>query len=234
MKKINELLKAYVIDIVRRPVNLLFAIIMVLGILFLTAFVLNTGAKAEIIASYSVFIASYTSLVILSQGVPTDKEKGLYRMYRSSRLSKFEYISSKVLTTSLSLFISLLVAVVGYFAADVYLSIWILLVLLLSSLAHAGIGLVVASYVENSSEAQRLIQVLFFAMLFLAPVFYTPEGLPEIIQIVQKIVPLTYGVEAMRALMVDGKGIEAVWQNLLIPTGLTVASLVAGYRKLEF
>lgn len=234
MDKITELLKADLLDIIRRPANMFFAIIMILGILFLTGFVLNTGTTADIIASYAVFISAYTGFIMTSMAVLTDRDRGLYRMYRSSKLSKIEYVVSKISYTSLSLLLSALILIIGLFTSEIFLSWMIIPVLILSILSHAGMGLLIPAFVETTQEAQRIVQVLFFAMVFLSPVFYTSEGLPQIIQLLQQIVPLTHGVEAMRIIIVDGNGIQQVWSQLAILTGLTALTFSIGYRKLDF
>lgn len=234
MNKITELLKADLLDIIRRPANMFFAVVMVLGILFLTGFVLNTGTTADIIASYAVFISAYTGFIMTSMAVLTDRDRGLYRMYRSSKLSKIEYVVSKISYTSLSLLLSAMILIIGVFTSEIFLSWMIIPVLILSILSHAGMGLLIPAFVETTQEAQRIVQVLFFAMVFLSPVFYTSEGLPQIIQLMQQIVPLTHGVEAMRIIIVDGNGIQQVWSQLAILTGLTALTFSIGYRKLEF
>jgi len=234
MNKITELLKADLLDIIRRPANMFFAVVMILGILFLTGFVLNTGTTADIIASYAVFISAYTGFIMTSMAVLTDRDRGLYRMYRSSKLSKIEYVVSKISYTSLSLLLSAMILIIGVFTSEIFLSWMIIPVLLLSILSHAGMGLLIPAFVQTTQEAQRIVQVLFFAMVFLSPVFYTSEGLPQIIQLLQQIVPLTHGVEAMRTIIVDGNGIQQVWSQLAILTGLTALTFSIGYRKLEF
>lgn len=234
MKKITELLKVYLLDKFRRPVDLFYTVLMVVGVLALSAFVINQGTTAEIIASYTVFISSYSAVWMISQSIPGDKQKGLYRMYRSSRLSKLGYVSAKLAIASLTILLSLLVVLVGYFAAPVALSGGVLLVIVLSFLAHAGFGLIVASYVKTPNEAQTIVSIILFAMIFVSPVFYTPEALPQVVQVVQKAIPLTYSIEAIRRLMVEGSSLYQVWRQVALLATLSVASISLGYRKLEY
>ncbi len=234
MKKIIELLKAYLLDTIRTPIGVFYGVIMVLGIFGLTGFVLNQGTTAEIAASYSVFIASYAAISAVAYSITGEKEKGLYRMYRSSKLSKSEYVSEKILMASLPVVFSALVIFIGALTAPVQLSVLIVPVLLLSVLAHSGLGLIAGAYFNNHSDMQKVITIFLFAMIFLAPVFYTPGMLPEPVQMVQKAVPLTYGVNSMRTLMVDGGGLAEIQRSLALLTSLAVTSFVVGYRKLEF
>ncbi|MBC5792860.1 MAG: ABC transporter permease [Nanohaloarchaea archaeon] len=234
MRKVKQLLKAYLLDTIRNPVNMLYGVLMVFGVLGLTAFVLNQGTTAEIVASYSVFIVSYAAISAIAYSIAGDKEKGLYRMYRGSRLSKTEYVSAKVLIASLPVVFSFMVIGVGTLATSLNLGIEILPILVLSVLAHAGIGLLIGSFVTEHADVQKFLTIFLLGMTFLAPVFYTSNSLPEILVLVQQFIPLTHGVEAMRAVMVDGAGIEAVWTALLLLSILSAAGFILGYRRLEF
>lgn len=234
MKKIIELLKAYLLDTLRTPANLLFGLLMVLGVFALTGFVLNQGTTAEIVASYSVFIASYAAISAVAYSITGEKEKGLYRMYRSSKLSKLEYVAEKIAVAGLPLIFSLMIILVGYFVAPINISVSVIAILLLSVLAHAGIGLIFAAYFDSHSDMQKIVTIFLFGMIFLAPVFYTPENLPSMFRFLQQIVPLTYGIESMRSVMIEGSGVFVVWKQLVLLSSISAISLVVGYRKLDF
>jgi len=234
MNKIIELLKSDLKDILRRPANVAITFVMVFGILLLTGFVLNEGATSEIIASYSVFIAAYVGFIITAMGIPSDRESGLYRMYRSSKLSKKSYVTARTAYSIIGLFLALLVIAVGVPTAQINLHWLVLPVLMLSILSHIGIGLLIPAFVERTQEAQRVSQIIFFAMIFLAPVFYTSEKLPEIVQLSQQFVPLTHAVEAMRTITVDSGGLTETIYPLSLLTALTVLAFTAGYRKLDY
>lgn len=232
MRKVFELIKAYLLDTLRTPVGVIYGLLMVLGVLGLTGFVLNQGTTAQIIASYTVFVVSYASLSAVSYSITGEKEKGLYRMYRSSRMTKLEYITEKIVLASLSLVFALLVIVIGLFTSDIHLSVFLVPIILISLLAHAGIGLVFGSYLDTHSEIQKVMTLVIFGMAFLSPVFYTPDMLPVSIQYLQNIVPLTYSVEAMRTAMVNGS--YSILRELLVLSLVAVSTLWFGYRKLEF
>lgn len=234
MKKVIELLKAYLLDLVRRPANLVFGALMVFGVLILTGFLLNQGTTSEIIASYSAFIASYAAVSAVAYSITGEKEKGLYRMYRSSKLSKKDYVIEKLVMSSLPLGFSFAVILIGYFTTPIELSPLIVPVLLLCVLSHSGIGLVFGAYFNTNEEMQKVVTIFLISMIFLAPVFYTAKDLPNAIQAVQRLVPLTYGAEAMRAILIEGGTLNQIKEQLAVLSGLTVISLGIGYRKLEF
>ncbi|MBY6293992.1 hypothetical protein GLU60_01230 [Nanohaloarchaea archaeon H01] len=234
MKKVIELLKAYLLDLLRTPIEIFYGLLLTLGFLVLTAFILNQGAKAEIIASYSVFVVSYAAISAVAYSITMEKENGLYRMYKSSKLSKTEYVAEKVVMALLPIFFSLIVVVIGYVASNIVISALIFPILLISALAHAGIGLIFGSFFETHSEMQKAITLFLFGMFFLAPVFYSPESLPDFVLTLQRAIPLTYGIEAMRSVMVDGSGISGIWSEIFLLSILSIGSFLIGYRRLEF
>lgn len=234
MRKVVELLKAYLLDLLRRPANLIFGALMVFGVLILTGFLLNQGTTSEIIASYSAFIASYAAVSAVAYSITGEKEKGLYRMYRSSKLSKKDYVLEKLLMSSLPLGFSFAVIAVGYFTTDIQANLLVVPVLLLCVLSHSGIGLIFGAYFNTNEEMQKVVTIFLISMIFLAPVFYTAKDLPTMIQLAQRLVPLTYAAEAMRAILVDGATINQIKQSLIVLSGLTITTLGIGYRKLEF
>lgn len=73
----------------------------------------------------------------------------------------------------------------------------------LFGLAYAGIGLTVALRTGNA-EATQSSFILFFPLIFLAPTFVPMEILAPWLQTAATLNPITYLLEGMRALTVDG------------------------------
>lgn len=234
MRKVIELLKVCLLDTMRNWTNLLFGVLMMLAVLAITGFVLNQGTTAEIVASYSAFIVSYAAVSAVAYSITGEKEKGLYRMYRSSKLSKENYVIEKVIMASLPLILSALIIGIGVAVSDAVLSWLIAPILVLCVLSHAGIGLIFAAYFETHEDMQKIITLFLIGTMFLAPVFYTTEGLPNIVQLAQNIIPLTYGVESMREVMVQGSNLGVIWKDMALLSVLSVLTMSLGYRKLEF
>ncbi len=87
--------------------------------------------------------------------------------------------------------------------------------LLLSAMAFSALGAFVSVAVREVFEAQTLANFIRFPMMFLGGVFVPVASLPEGLQIVARLLPLTYAVEALRAAL-EGK-----------PPGVAVLDLVA-------
>jgi ABC-2 type transport system permease protein len=80
---------------------------------------------------------------------------------------------------------------------------WFLLVLalLFSAATFSALGAFVSVAVKEVFEAQTLANFIRFPMMFLGGVFVPVDSLPTALQVIARILPLTYSVEAMRVAM---------------------------------
>jgi ABC-2 type transport system permease protein len=75
----------------------------------------------------------------------------------------------------------------------------LLLALLLSAAAFSALGAFVSVAVREVFEAQTLANFIRFPMMFLGGVFVPVAAMPLGLQVVARLLPLTYSVEALRA-----------------------------------
>jgi ABC-2 type transport system permease protein len=110
----------------------------------------------------------------------------------------------------------LIIALVVFGAGGVN---WPLLVLslLLAAAAFAALGAFVSVAVKEVFEAQTLANFIRFPMMFLGGVFVPVNSLPFGLQVVARLLPLTYAVETLRAAMMGGP-LLAVVLDLLVLT----------------
>jgi ABC-2 type transport system permease protein len=71
-------------------------------------------------------------------------------------------------------------------------------VLFIVSIAISSLGLLVASRMKSQQGFQMVIQLLIMPLIFLAGVFYPVNNVPLVMEVISKINPLTYGVDAIR------------------------------------
>jgi ABC-2 type transport system permease protein len=89
---------------------------------------------------------------------------------------------------------------------------WLLLLLsmVLSAAAFSAMGALVSVAVKEVFEAQTLANVFRFPMMFLGGVFVPVASLPLGLQIVARLLPLTYAVEALDVAMTGSPSITAI------------------------
>jgi ABC-2 type transport system permease protein len=83
---------------------------------------------------------------------------------------------------------------------------WLLLVLalLLAAAAFSALGAFVSVAVREVFEAQTLANLIRFPMMFLGGVFVPLAAMPPALQVIARLLPLTYSVEALRAALSGG------------------------------
>jgi ABC-2 type transport system permease protein len=83
---------------------------------------------------------------------------------------------------------------------------WLMLALalLLSAAAFSAMGAFVSVAVKEVFEAQTLANFIRFPMMFLGGVFVPVDSLPGWLQVIARLLPLTYSVELLRAALTGG------------------------------
>jgi ABC-2 type transport system permease protein len=89
---------------------------------------------------------------------------------------------------------------------------WLLLLLamVLSAAAFSAMGALVSVAVKEVFEAQTLANVFRFPMMFLGGVFVPVASFPPGLEVVARLLPLTYAVEALDVAMTGGSSTTAI------------------------
>lgn len=81
-------------------------------------------------------------------------------------------------------------------------------VMLLVALAASALGILVASRMRSMEGFQLIMQSTIMPMIFLSGVFFPVSNLPSWMSIIVKINPVTYGVDAIRQIVLAGEQVE--------------------------
>lgn len=100
-------------------------------------------------------------------------------------------------------------------------------IILLVVLAHLPIAVVTAAMVLAFRTRGPLPQLVLLASSFLGGVYYPTTVIPGWIESVSAFLPLTYGLTALRAVLLEGRSITTVWRDLAILAVFTVTALLA-------
>jgi ABC-2 type transport system permease protein len=116
-----------------------------------------------------------------------------------------------------------------------------LLLLAVASVSFVGVGMVTAVLPLISPE--KGAQLGFIAqglLLVVSGVYYPVEVMPGWMQAIATLSPATYALHGIRATMLDGQGVSAVWGDLwpllvlgvvAIPAGLAIFRAGERYAK---
>ncbi len=97
----------------------------------------------------------------------------------------------------------------------------LIIFMVLLSFAIAGLGLLIASLMTTTESFSVVMQVLFFPMFFLSGAFFPLTQVPYWMEILSKIDPLTYGVDAFRQIILgqEAQVVETI-KNISLNTPL--------------
>jgi len=95
------------------------------------------------------------------------------------------------------------------------------LALLLAAAAFSALGAFVSVAVREVFEAQTLANFVRFPMMFLGGIFVPLSSMPPALQVVARALPLTYAVEALRAVL-DGRASLTTALDLVALAAFTV------------
>ena len=93
----------------------------------------------------------------------------------------------------------------------------------ITAIGMGGISAAIALRTGSLSLLQSLFPFMFVA-LFTAPAFFPQELLSPVLQTISAFNPLTYVVEAIRALLNDNAALGSPWEGLAAACGLAVAA----------
>ena len=169
------------------------------------------------------------SSLFAGTSVVVDREYGFLKEVLVAPLSRVGIILGKALGGSLTALIQGTIMLI--FAPFVGLTITPVLVvkllptLLLLSLSLSGLGILMATRMRSQQGFQYLMQLMVFPLIFLSGVFFPVDAVPTWLQMVAKINPLTYGVDAIRQIFL-GPNITSTAAEFAgreaIPTGITL------------
>lgn len=136
-----------------------------------------------------------------------DREFGFLRVLLATRANKLAILSGKILGgATASVFNGLLVFALAFIVnvhpslLQVFYSFFIMLLLATGIVA---LGITIASFLESFEGFSIVMSTLFMPMLFLSSALFPVEILPAWMQVLAKLNPVTYGVDAIREIVLD-------------------------------
>lgn len=109
------------------------------------------------------------------------------------------------------------------------------LLLFLGVFSFIGLGILISAIAAEQETAMMIMMTLTFPMIFLSGVFFPIEQMPGFMQVISKILPLTYTIEALRKVIILGAGISSLGKELtiLITFGaITLAIAVPVFKRI--
>ncbi len=189
----------------------------------------------------SYFVPSMLGLSVMQVGlfasIPlvADREKLILKRLAATPLRRWQLVGSNVLMRLLIAFTQAVVIVaVGALVFGVQITGSLLMTavfVVLGALSFLAFGYVIASFAKTEDSANGMTSVVQFPMMFLSGTFFQIDQMPEPLQAVARVIPLTYLSDALRQVMVGGAPFAPLWLCAVVLIGwLAVGYGIASWK----
>jgi ABC-2 type transport system permease protein len=158
------------------------------------------------------------------------KENGVFHKLATTPLKRYEWILSRTVYNVIISYLGMAVMIIigmTVFNMKITLDAVSLLMVAMASLMFTGLGMIIARFVKDPDGADAAANVITFPMMFLSGTFFPLSQMPQFLQAIATVLPLTYVNEGLRAAMIFGQSQQAIFNTVLI-TALGLASIAVG------
>lgn len=164
-------------------------------------------------------ILFFITSILTATSVVRERERGTIEQLIVTPIRPWELVVGKVLPyVILALIDTLEVLAIGHWWFGVPIRGSLTLILVCSSLlllSGLGIGLFASTIANTQQEAMLTVWMTLLPSIFLSGFFFPLEAMPKLLQWLSYIVPLRYYLVIIRAIMLKGAGISAIWSQTL-------------------
>jgi ABC-2 type transport system permease protein len=91
-----------------------------------------------------------------------------------------------------------------------------------------NLGIFISTFARNEFQMVQFIPLIIIPQIFLSGVIWSVEQMPDYLQWLSVILPLTYAVDGLRDIMLAGKSLLDVWIELVVLVGFAgIISILA-------
>lgn len=168
------------------------------------------------------------------------RRKGLLKRLRMTPMKMGMYgLGSMLVRFVLGVVQVVMLTVIGVFGFGAHLHVdvpTVLVAFFIGGLAFNAIGYCFSSFSKSMEAYMGMANIASFLMMFLSGVFFTVSNMPEWLQAIASVIPLTYFVNGMRDGLVYGSGLltAGFWQGVAVQAAWGAAAFAIGallYRK---
>ena len=162
------------------------------------------------------------------------REKGILRRIKVSPLPLRRFIGSELVSALIMTLVqAAILLLVGWAVFRIHIHgnwLYIVFVIILGAASFLAGGFLLASLCRTQKTAEMATNAITFPMMFLSGVFVPLAILPSFLVVVAKFLPLYYLGDALRKVMIQGKGLLDVWLDLLVVALVGLACFAAAVK----
>jgi ABC-2 type transport system permease protein len=151
-----------------------------------------------------------------------DVQKGYFRKMLVAPIARSAIASGKTLSSALKVGVQAVIIcgvalVMGVTVATGLVGIIaVILIAMLLCLAFGGLSLAVAVSAKNIEAHQAFLNMLALPLVFLSPSISSFESMPSWFATIARFNPVTYAIESIRTIMINGWDLATILPDLLV------------------
>jgi drug efflux transport system permease protein len=180
-------------------------------------------------------ILYFITALLTASSIVRERERGTIEQLIVTPIRSWELVVGKILPYTILAFIDMLeILVIGHWWFHVPIRGNLGLIFVLSGLfllSSLGIGLFASTIANTQQEAFITVMVTMLPSLFLSGFFFPVEAMPKFLQYVSAIVPLSYYLVIIRALLLKGVGVAALKSQIIALSIFAIAIMGAASAR---
>ena len=186
------------------------------------------------IMAFSIFLLT-TLLTLLS--FVGERTSGTLERLRASPMKESEIVAGYAMAFG----------IIGMFQASLLLIIATLVfkiiivgnpflayvIVALLAVVSMSLGILLSSAAKSEAQAAQFFPMIVIPTFLLSGIFWPVEAIPSILRPLSYLIPPTYGVEAIRSVMLRGWGLENIWLEIVALLAFALVFLAASIKSLQ-
>ncbi len=163
------------------------------------------------------------------------RKNGVLKRLRATPLSAFQFLAAQVVSRMMLMVITASLVVGGAmimigFRPPTFPSgiVDLFLFLAVSSAAMISVGLVVAAQISSEEVADGVLNLMTWPMIFLSGIWFSLDGASPWVVWISKLMPLSYVVNGLRAILIDGAHFTDLMPEVTILLIITAVLVTIG------
>jgi len=232
-------MSANTLTIARRIINQLIrdrrTIALVVIVPLVIASLIGVSVPDKSILDYTApamlaFLILFFGFLLTGISVLRERTQGTMERLMASPVSRLDIVGGYLLGFLLFALIQTLIIffyMVYVLKINYYGELWQILVFqVLIGIGAVCLGTFFSVLAKNEFQMVQFIPLIIIPQLFLCGVLWPVSQMPDYLQWLANCLPLTYGVDGMRAMMLQGQGLLDIGKEIGVLAGYAVALLV--------
>lgn len=149
-----------------------------------------------------IFTSVFTGMEVI-----WDRQFGFLKETLVAPMSRFQIMLGRTLggatVATVQGILVMLLAIAFGFRPNYWLAIFpAILVMFLTALLFTSLGTMIASLLDDIHGFQLIVNFLIMPLFFLSGALFPLQGLPPILSLISRLNPLSYGIDALRELLI--------------------------------